>query len=165
MDEDYKGARDYKVSRGASDELSSEIEVARQTVASEIEKNKTGILIGGFLADLKRERKETNAILRSILKKIDAMEARVVSLEKGVVPPGGPKPPIVLPDVDVDVYEFVKKNGRVCAEHVQKRFRYKGVNAACARLSGLAKAGVLGKTQVGRKVYYLPKKEVHVTRA
>jgi len=42
----------------------------------------------------------------------------------------------------------------VCADDIQQEFKYKGRNAASARLSKLFGRSILEKEYVGRKVFY-----------
>jgi hypothetical protein len=61
---------------------------------------------------------------------------------------------IMLGSADEQIVQFIRKRDAVCAEDVRVEFKYKGKNAASARLNKLAQMGVLEKQQVGRKVYY-----------
>ncbi|MFH0927743.1 MAG: hypothetical protein V1822_04145 [Candidatus Micrarchaeota archaeon] len=61
---------------------------------------------------------------------------------------------IFLSSTDEQIVGLVRNRGAVCAEDVQLHFRYKGKNAASARLNRLAGLGVLERQQAGRRVYY-----------
>jgi len=62
----------------------------------------------------------------------------------------------LLPEIDEQIMGFVKEAGKATADEVRTRFRYKGKNAACARLNRLCDMGLLQKKQAGRKVYFFP---------
>jgi len=51
----------------------------------------------------------------------------------------------------------VKTSGKASAEEVRAKFKYKGKNAASARLNRLCDMGLLEKQQAGKKVYFFPK--------
>jgi len=61
---------------------------------------------------------------------------------------------VLLGSTDERIVGFVGSRGAVCAQDVQTQFKYKGKNAASARLNKLASMGVLEKQQAGRRVYY-----------
>ena len=100
--------------------------------------------------------KETSEmeLLRQVFGKLDAIEKRLDGIEKGMGREVGDE---ILGDVDGKIIEFVKKNGKVCADDLQKEFNYKGKNAASARLNKLYSQGLLDKRQAGRRVYYFAK--------
>jgi predicted HTH transcriptional regulator len=100
--------------------------------------------------------KETSEmeLLRQVFGKLDAIEKRLDGIEKGMGREVGDE---ILGDVDGKIIEFVKKNGKVCAEDLQREFSYKGKNAASARLNKLHSQGLLEKKQAGRRVYYFAK--------
>ena len=60
----------------------------------------------------------------------------------------------ILSTKDQKIYDFVKARDKVCAEDLQDEFKYRGKNAASARLNKLYTMGVLDKIQSGRVVYY-----------
>ncbi|RLG19431.1 hypothetical protein DRN67_02710 [Candidatus Micrarchaeota archaeon] len=127
------------------------------------EKLKDPVFLGSLFHVAASERENTNRILKTLLARLESIEARLRKLE-GSTRPEGPRPPTILPDVDFEVMQFVKDKGRVYATDVKKRFKYKGTNAACARLNKLYDQGLLEKKQVGRRVYYYAK-EVDVQKA
>lgn len=59
-----------------------------------------------------------------------------------------------LTTVDKQILNFVKEKGIVCADDVQKAFKYKGKNAASARLNMLYRKNKLEKVIRNKKVYY-----------
>ena len=93
-------------------------------------------------------------LLRAIVGKLDAIERRISEIEREI---GKEAAGEILGDVDGKIIEFVKKNGKVCAEDLQREFNYKGKNAASARLNKLHSQGLLEKKQAGRRVYYFAK--------
>lgn len=117
------------------------------------------LVVGALLNKLTEERQSTNLLLRELnakLDKIAALESRIAELEKSNVV--GKKMQVaerkvLLPEIDQEIITFMKK-GAVCAEEVQEKFKYKGKNAASARLNKLCTLGVAKKYQVGKKVYF-----------
>ncbi len=59
-----------------------------------------------------------------------------------------------LTTMDRQILNFIKENGIVCAEDVQRAFKYKGKNAASARLNILYRKNYLEKIIHNKKVYY-----------
>lgn len=124
---------------------SFEAELQRD-VATNMEKFKDPLVLGELVYKLLEERENTNRILKNILAKLEALEARQSQ----------PEEPL-LAEVDEEIMAFVRKKGKVDAKNVQMHFKYKGTNAASARLNRLHERGLLQKKQVGRKTYFLPK--------
>jgi predicted Mrr-cat superfamily restriction endonuclease len=100
--------------------------------------------------------KETSEmeLLRSIAARLEGIEKRLDGIEKEL---GKEAAEEILGDVDERIIEFVKKNGKACADDLQREFNYKGKNAASARLNRLHSQGLLEKKQAGRRVYYFAK--------
>ena len=61
---------------------------------------------------------------------------------------------IILSPIDEKIIQMIRTRGPVCAEDIQKELKYKGQNAASARLARLANMNILKKKQAGRRVYY-----------
>ncbi|NYZ76643.1 hypothetical protein H0N98_05350 [Candidatus Micrarchaeota archaeon] len=93
-------------------------------------------------------------LLRAIAGRLENIEKRLDGIEKGL---GKEVSDDILGDVDGKIIEFVKKNGKACAEDLQRAFNYRGKNAASARLNKLHSQGLLEKKQAGRRVYYFAK--------
>ncbi len=114
-------------------------------------KMKNPLVVGALLNKLTEERQSTNLLLREInakLEKIEQLEKRLADIESGK------REKTLLPEVDKIIITFIEKKGAVCAEEVQAKFKYKGKNAASARLNRLCNLGLLKKIQVGKKVYF-----------
>jgi hypothetical protein len=111
------------------------------------EKFKDPVVLGELVYQLLEERENTNRILKNLLTKIEALEKKAG--------PRAEEP--LLPEMDEKIMGFVREKGKATAEQVQAEFGYKGRNAASSRLNRLSGMGLLGKKQVGRKVYFLPK--------
>lgn len=103
-----------------------------------------------------REVKETTEmeLLRQIAGRLESIERRLEGIEREM---GREVSDEILGDVDGRIIEFVKKNGKACAEDLQRAFNYRGKNAASARLNKLHSQGLLEKKQAGRRVYYFAK--------
>ncbi|VVB56557.1 Uncharacterised protein [uncultured archaeon] len=127
---------------------------------------------------------EVAALLRDLSVRLERLEERMQSLEARMPSaPAGPQAPapmvraaaihgvsvsgsatptsvlsaqreMLLAPADEQIMRLVRARGHVCATDVQIEFKYKGKNAASARLSRLYELGLLEKTQAGRTVYY-----------
>jgi len=114
-------------------------------------------------------------LLRELSVRLEKLEARMGALEgkmavpsakqadiSGVSVSGSTTPTAVtsgarelmLAPVDEQIISLIRTRGHMCATDVQIQFKYKGKNAASARLSRLYELGLLEKTQAGRTVYY-----------
>lgn len=133
--------------------------VVTDELKQQLLKFKDPIVLGSLLYTATVERENSNRLLKNILGKIDALEARIAELEKNQAGPRGPRGPTspmpMLPEADEKIVQFIGKRGRACAEEVRDALRYRGTNAASARMNKLFERGVLEKEQVGRKVYYV----------
>jgi len=132
--------------------------VVTEELKEQLLKFKDPVVLGSLMYTATTERENTNRLLKNILGKIDALEARIVELEskQGGSPKGPRGPPSpMLPEADERIVQFIRKRGRACAEEVRYALRYRGTNAASARMNKLFERGVLEKEQVGRKVYYV----------
>lgn len=125
-------------------------------IKSDLEQNidrfRDPVVLGEMTYRLLEERENTNRLLKNILQKLEAIEAR---LGPGMPAATANEEPL-LPQIDEDILTFVKGSGKATAEEVRSRFNYKGKNAACARLNRLCDMGLLQKRQVGRKVFFFP---------
>lgn len=121
----------------------------RSDLEHNMEKFNDPVILGEMVYRLLEERENTNRLLKNILQKLEAMEAKM----------GGETTPVteaILPEIDEHILKYVKKKGKVTAEDVRKEFKYKGKNAASARLNKLRTMGLLEKKQVGKKVFFFP---------
>lgn len=123
----------------------------KSDLEANMEKFRDPVVLGEIMYRLLEERENTNRLLKNILQKLEALEARGVSTKE--VREETP----LLPKIDEDILAFVKETGQVTAEEVRKRFKYKGKNAASSRLNRLSKQSLLSKKQVGKKVFFFPK--------
>ncbi len=129
-------------------------------------KMKDPLVVGALLHKLAEERQSSNLLLKEInakLDKIDVFEKRIAELESRLATSTttvsdnlgeNKEKKILLPAVDEAIIAFTREKGAVCAEDVQEQFKYKGKNAASARLNKLCTLGIIKKTQVGKKVYF-----------
>ncbi|MFH1394114.1 MAG: hypothetical protein ABII71_01760 [Candidatus Micrarchaeota archaeon] len=128
----------------------------RKELQSDLEQNmqkfNDPVVLGELVYRLLEERENTNRILKNILQKLDALESKGISapaIQEDVRE-------ILLPKIDEDIMKYTKKSDKVTAEEVRARFKYKGKNAASARLNKLVGLGLLQKKQVGKKVFFFP---------
>lgn len=128
-----------------------------EQIASEFRKYqadfKDPVVLGALMASLKEERSATNLILKELSAKLDRIESRLATLEGAKTE----SRPAMVAEVDSDIIDFVRLQGKACSEDVQGKFQYKGKNAASARLNNLFRLGLLEKHQVGKKVYFTTK--------
>ena len=136
--------------RGMQDEI-------RDELTRNLKNYKDPTMVEALMYRTVMEKENSNRLLKTILGKLDKIETRVSTLEKERKP-APPKPhrkmKTTLPEQDEGIMALVKRKGMVCAEDVRTKFKYKGKNAASARLNRLCAAGLLKKQQVGRKVYF-----------
>ncbi len=121
------------------------------SLSKSVEQN-DAVTIGAMLYSIAEERRSTNLIMRELNAKFDRLLNKVDHLEKEIQTAEPQNP--ALSERDQEVLDYVRKQGRVCAEDMMKEFNYRGKNAASARLSKLFHEGVLEKEYAGRKVYY-----------
>ena len=114
------------------------------------------VAIGLMLFQIAEERKSTNLIIKDLNAKIDGLVNKLDELEKQThdVPQQNK---FSMSERDLEVLQYVKEHGRVCADELMDKFKYKGKNAGSARLSRLFHEGRLEKEYAGRKVYYKAK--------
>ena len=124
----------------------------RSDLEHNMEKFNDPVVLGELVYRLLEERENTNRILKNILAKLDSLEAKGVSVPevKEEIKE------VLLPKIDEDIMKYIQKTGKVTAEMVRTRFKYKGKNAASARLNKLVGLGLLQKKQVGKKVFFFP---------
>ncbi len=172
MEQYNNGASNFKLN--PNNPVAVDVEKMKADIVNLHEKLKDPVFLGSLFHVAASERENTNRILKTLLTRIDSIDARLRAMENAAneAPklevargaPEGPKPPVVLPDVDFEIITFVKQRGRVYANEVRRKFNYRGTNAACARLNRLFELGMLDKKQIGRRVYYIHK-EVDVQKA
>jgi len=124
----------------------------RSDLEQTMDKFKDPMILGEMLYRLLEERENTNRLLKNILQKLETVEARIgqgTSIKE--------TQKSILPTIDENILIFVKTSGKASAEEVRAKFKYKGKNAASARLNRLCDMGLLEKQQAGKKVYFFPK--------
>ncbi|MEM2963372.1 MAG: winged helix-turn-helix domain-containing protein [Candidatus Anstonellales archaeon] len=133
--------------------LSSGGEIEHERLEREVEEAKNiardPFLLSSLMLRILREKEEMKTLLREILEKLEDIEKKLSYEEEGEL-----VEPLLLSKQDEEIVDLIIEKGAVCALDIQKRLNYKGKNAACARLSRLADAGILVKRQVGKTVYY-----------
>jgi hypothetical protein len=134
--------KEYKpIDNAFTKEIRSDLEL-------NIEKFRDPIVLGEMVYRLLEERENTNRLLKNILQKLEAIESKIgkaAAIERPL-----------LPAIDEKILEFVKESEKVTAEEVRVKFKYKGKNAASARLNRLCNMGLLQKKQAGKKVFFFP---------
>ncbi len=136
----------YKPRSSLKEEVKNDLEKYLETF-------RDPVVIGEMVYKLIEERENTNRILKNLLQKIENLEKKIEQLE-GKKEKKEVKKELLLPAIDKKILEFLKE-GPKTAEDVRKKFKYKGKNAASARLNKLFKLGLLKKENVGKKVYFM----------
>lgn len=134
-------------------------EQIRQDLQENLDKFKDPVVLGELVYRLMEERENTNRLLKTLMQKIDSLEAKMGSKSQVVASETKETPKeseVLLPQVDEDIMSVVKELGKATAEDIRSRLHYKGKNAASARLNRLYELGLLKKVQVGKKVFFLP---------
>lgn len=134
-------------------------EQIRQDLQENLDKFKDPVVLGELVYRLMEERENTNRLLKTLMQKIDSLEAKIGSNVQSVANETKESPKeneVLLPQVDEDIMKVVKELGKATAEDIRSRLHYKGKNAASARLNRLFELGLLKKVQVGKKVFFLP---------
>jgi predicted HTH transcriptional regulator len=124
--------------------------------------NEDSIAIGSMLYTIAEEKKNNNLVVKDINAKFDQMMTileRIANRLEEIAERSGPSESgrpdnIDISNRDGEILEFVKSHKRVCADDVQNHFKYKGRNAASARLNKLFRDNIVEKVYAGRNVYY-----------
>jgi len=135
------------------EELSDET----RALEKEIAKLRDPTVHAAIMMTAARERENGNRILKTLLARLDAMELNLQRLEeraKALTLPAAQPQEVALSDVDKTVVSLIKDRKQATAEDIQTTLRYKGRNAACARLNRLFELGVLSKQRSGKKILY-----------
>lgn len=141
MLEDANEDKIFKVNHlGIREQISKDL-------AENLEKFKDPIVLGELLYLLKDERENTNRILKTLLTKIETLELMLAEKKQVHTETR------LLSEVDEAIVSFLKE-GQKTAEDVQKKFGYKGKNAASARLNRLYDFGVVVKKHAGKKIFF-----------
>ncbi len=123
-----------------------------------LDKFRDPVVLGEMVYRLLEERENTNRLLKTVIQRLEAIEAKMGPEAKAPVasPAAAALSEPLLPEVDEEIMRFLREAGKVTAEEVRAKFNYKGKNAASARLNRLCDIGLLQKQQVGKKVYFFP---------
>ena len=130
------------------DKLSKEYEALLFDIKYDKEQFKDNATIGLLLYRLAKERESSNRLFSEIISKLEKIAAL---LEKR---PESREITNVISDIDQKILAHIQRCGKVDAEEIQSTFKYRGKNAASARLNALFEKGVLQKGRAGKKVFY-----------
>src|SRR3989338_3751402 len=108
---DDKQGKLYKTSGAFEHELKNDLEM-------NMDKFKDPLILGELMYKLLEERENTNRILKNILAKLEAMEAKETTGQRT----GHEE--ILLPEVDEEILNYVIQQSKATAEHVRAHFRY-----------------------------------------
>jgi predicted HTH transcriptional regulator len=124
----------------------------RSDLETHMDKFRDPVILGELVFRLLEERENTNRLLKTLLQKLESLEMKMGAVP--AMPPGVAEP--LLPEIDEQILRFVKGQGKATSEEVRVKFKYRGKNAASARLNRLCDMGLLQKQQVGKKVFFFP---------
>jgi hypothetical protein len=124
----------------------------RSDLETHMDKFKDPVVLGELVYRLLEERENTNRLLKTLLQKLESLEMKMGAAS--AAPTGVAE--TLLPEIDEQIMRFVKDTGKATAEEVRAKFKYRGKNAASARLNRLCDMGLLQKQQVGKKVFFFP---------
>jgi len=124
----------------------------KSDLETHIDKFRDPIVLGEMVYRLLEERENTNRLLKNLLQRLDAIEAKMGAAPEMQLGAGEP----LLPEIDEQIMDFVREHKKVTAEEVRAKFNYRGKNAASARLNRLCDMNLLQKMQVGKKVFFFP---------
>ncbi len=104
------------------------------------------------------ERERTNKLLEGITTKIGKLEKEMDELYGSEAAPAeydmiGNRE-IPLSGLDTKILNFIQSKGMICADDLVGFMKYRGRNAACARLNRLYRQGIIDRYQLGHKVFY-----------
>jgi predicted HTH transcriptional regulator len=129
-------------------------------VSQAVHEMKDPVAIATMLYSIAEEKKSSNLVVRDINSKLDLLTLKLEQLSKTLekfsryLEKTESRPNRNVSERDKEVINFVKQNRNISAKELQGKFKYRGRNAASARLSKLFKEGLLKKTYAGREVYY-----------
>lgn len=139
-----------------------QLESTTAELEHEIAKLRDPTVHASIMYAVMRERESANMIMKNLLTKIDRLEETLTRLVQqprqaapAAVEAAQARPSIdMLADVDRTIISHIKEKGSATAEDIQRMLRYRGKNAACARLSRLAELGFLNRQRAGRITRY-----------
>lgn len=154
----YKDDVDARIEQNAA-LLRKEIDERKERLRAIVSKLDDPVFQGALMHTVVQEKENQNRILKNIYAEIErlrGLEERIERIEEKLGKATTPEIPseMALPEVDAQIMKFVRARKRACAEDVQRKLRYRGKNAASARLNRLYSLGMLNKAQAGRKVWY-----------
>jgi predicted HTH transcriptional regulator len=129
-------------------------------LTSAVQQIQDPVAIATMLYSIAEEKKSSNLVVRDINTKLDNVLIKLEQLTKTLEKFNNQLENKKIPqqrDVserDNEVISYVKQKNKISAKELQDKFKYKGRNAASARLSKLYKEGIFEKTYIGREVYY-----------
>ena len=117
--------------------------------------------VSSLMKQLVEERERSNKLLESITEKIAKLEKEIEI--KDYKDPSENEiqefdavsnREVPLSELDSKILNFVQSKEMICADDLVVFMKYRGRNAACARLNKLYRQGILDRYQLGHKVYY-----------
>ena len=117
--------------------------------------------VSSLMKQLVEERERSNKLLESITEKIAKLEKEIEVKDYKETPEGEIQEfdavsnrEVPLSELDSKILNFVQSKEMICADDLVAFMKYRGRNAACARLNKLYRQGILDRYQLGHKVYY-----------
>jgi predicted HTH transcriptional regulator len=149
--------------RDATNDYKQEFKTLTTELTQAVHQIQDPVAIATMLYSIAEEKKSSNLVVRNINARLDTIALKLDQLTKTLekfnkhLENNEIKPTIDISERDSEVIDYIKQKNKISAKELQDKFKYKGRNAASARLSKLYKEGILEKTFVGREVYYTRK--------
>lgn len=149
--------------RDATNDYKQEFKTLTTELTQAVHQIQDPVAIATMLYSIAEEKKSSNLVVRNINARLDTIALKLDQLTKTLekfnkhLENNEIKPTIDISERDSEVIDYIKQKNKISAKELQYKFKYKGRNAASARLSKLYKEGILEKTFVGREVYYTRK--------
>ncbi len=150
--------------KGSLTDYNKEFKELTEDISEAIYQMSDPVAIATMLYSIAEEKKSSNLVVRDInskfdhmMKKLERIADLLENISQRMDAPNKKLEPSEISDRDREILNFVRSKGRVCAGDVQKHFKYRGRNAASARLNKLFRDNMLKKIYAGRNVYYTMK--------
>lgn len=147
--------------RSQSPNYTEEFRELTEDLSDAVQQMADPVSIATMLYTIAEEKKSNNLVVRGINSKFDLLVSKLDRITELLENLSGPTEShdsspahVDISERDQEILDFVRTKMKVCADDVQNHFKYKGRNAASARLNKLFREKRLEKVYAGRNVYY-----------